>query len=103
MTTCALATSCMTSYSALLSGGDGMTVLVVASSKGGPGKTMLSSLIIGALAAEGLAVAAIDADPTAGLHRWATTTYEGSPFVCHAEADEERLAHLIGSMATTAA
>jgi chromosome partitioning protein len=48
-------------------------------------------------------VAAIDADPTAGLHRWATTTYEGPPFVCQAEADEERLAHLIGAAATKAA
>jgi chromosome partitioning protein len=103
MTTCGLTASSMSSYSALLSGGDGVTVLVIASSKGGPGKTLVASLIAGSLAAEGLAVAAIDADPTAGLHRWATTTYEGPPFVCHAEADEERLAHLIGSMATSAA
>ena len=79
-----------------------MTVLVVASSKGGPGKTTLSALILGTLAAEGLPVVAIDADPTGGLHRWATKTYEGPAFECHAEADEERLAHLIGSAAARA-
>jgi chromosome partitioning protein len=80
-----------------------VTVLVIASSKGGPGKTTLASLIIGTLATEGVPVVAIDADPTSGLHRWATKTYEGPPFECHAEADEERLAHLIGSAAEKAA
>jgi chromosome partitioning protein len=80
-----------------------VTVLVIASSKGGPGKTTLASLIVGSLVAEGLPVVAIDADPTGGLHRWATKAYEGPPFECHAEADEERLAHLIGSMVEKAA
>lgn len=80
-----------------------MTVLVIASSKGGPGKTTLASLIVGTLAAEGMLVVAIDADPTVGLHRWATKTYEGPGFECHAEADEERLAHLIGAAAGRAA
>src|SRR4051794_29677458 len=82
--------------------GAAVTVLVIASSKGGPGKTTLSALILGTLAAEGLPVVAIDADPTGGLHRWATKTYEGPAFECHAEADEERLAHLIGSAAARA-
>lgn len=82
--------------------GRNVTILVIASSKGGPGKTTLASLIVGTLAAEGLAVVAIDADPTSGLHRWATKTYEGPAFEAHAEADEERLAHLIGSAAAKA-
>lgn len=80
-----------------------MTVLVIASSKGGPGKTTIASLIVGTLAAEGVPLVAIDADPTCGLHRWATNAYEGPAFECHAEADEERLAHLIGSAAANAA
>src|SRR6185437_5574772 len=51
-------------------------------------------LIVGSLAGEGLKVAALDADPTGGLSRWATRLYEGPPFACHHEADETRLAHL---------
>src|SRR3954454_23662448 len=89
-------------YSASAVEGDTVAVLVIASSKGGPGKTTLASLIVGTLAAEGLAVVAIDADPTSGLYRWTTKTYEGPPFEAHAEADEERLAHLIGSTAARA-
>lgn len=80
-----------------------MTVLVIASTKGGPGKTTLASLIVGGLVAEGVPVVAIDADPTGGLHRWATKTYEGPAFECHAEADEERLAHLIATAAAKTA
>jgi chromosome partitioning protein len=59
----------------------------------------LSALIVGTLATEGLPLVAIDADPTGGLYRWATKAYEGPSFECHAEADEERLAHLIGEAA----
>jgi chromosome partitioning protein len=72
-----------------------MTILTIASSKGGPGKTTLAELIVGNLASEGLKVAALDADPTGGLSRWASRLYEGPAFDCHHEADEARLAHLI--------
>lgn len=72
-----------------------MPIITIASSKGGPGKTTLAELIAGRLAAEGTKVAALDADPTGGLTRWATRLYEGPPFPCHHEADEARLAHLI--------
>src|SRR4051812_44410414 len=64
-------------YPALPPGGITVTVLVIASSKGGPGKTTLSALIVGTLATEGLPLVAIDADPTGGLYRWATKAYEG--------------------------
>ena len=38
---------------------------------------------------------ALDADPTAGLSRWAGRIYEGPAFTCHHEAEDARLAHLI--------
>jgi chromosome partitioning protein len=79
-----------------------VTILTIASSKGGPGKTTLAELIVGSLASEGLNIAALDADPTGGLSRWATQFYEGPPFTCHHEADEARLAHLIHRVAQEA-
>lgn len=72
-----------------------MTVLTIASSKGGAGKTALAQMTSGRLAAEGLRVVALDADPTGALSRWAGSAYEGAPFLCVQELDETRLAHLI--------
>ncbi len=72
-----------------------MTIITIASSKGGPGKTTLAELIVGSLAADGVNVVALDADPTGGLSRWTSRLYEGPRFNCHHEADEARLAHLI--------
>jgi cellulose biosynthesis protein BcsQ len=57
-----------------------MTIITVASSKGGPGKTTLAQILVGNLAAEGVTVAALDADPTGGLSRWASRLYEGAAF-----------------------
>ena len=79
-----------------------MSVLTIASSKGGPGKTTVAMLLAGSLAAEGLRVVALDADPTQAFARWAANAYEGAPFESHAEADETRLAHLIDSTAAGA-
>lgn len=72
-----------------------MPVMTVASSKGGPGKTTVAQLVVGTLAGDGIAVAAIDADPTGGLTRWVERLYEGPRFVCRHEPEEARLAHLI--------
>lgn len=73
-----------------------MSILTIASSKGGPGKTTVCMLLAGRLAQEGLKVAAVDADPAQAFVRWATRTYEGVPLLAaEAEADEARLAHLI--------
>ena len=72
-----------------------MTIITIASSKGGPGKTTLTQLIVGTLASEGTSVAALDADPTGGLSRWASRLYEGVAFACYHEAEEARLAQLI--------
>jgi chromosome partitioning protein len=72
-----------------------MSILTIASSKGGPGKTLLAQILVSTLAGEGVSVAAIDADPTCCLSRWVSRIYEGPPFACHREAEEARLAHLI--------
>jgi len=79
-----------------------VTVLTIASSKGGPGKTTVAMLLAGRLAADGLRVAALDADPSLALSRWARNAYEGPAFAIHAEADETRLAHLIDAESRTA-
>jgi chromosome partitioning protein len=72
-----------------------MPIITIASSKGGPGKTTLTQLIVSTLAAEGFNVVALDADPTGGLSRWASRLYEGPPFTCQHEAEDAPLAHLI--------
>lgn len=78
-----------------------MSVLTIASSKGGPGKTTVCQLLAGRLAGK-LKLVALDADPTQALSRWAANTYEGPAFETHAEPDEARLAHLIAAKAETA-
>ncbi len=75
--------------------GFSVTVLTIASSKGGPGKTTIAMVLAASLAAEGRRVVALDADPTQAFSRWAANAYEGAKFEVHAEADETRLAHLI--------
>lgn len=79
-----------------------MPVLTIASSKGGPGKTLVTMLLAGSLAPDGIKIVALDADPTQAFTRWATNAYEGPPFEALAEADETRLAHLINTKAEAA-
>jgi chromosome partitioning protein len=76
-----------------------MSVLTIASSKGGPGKTTLAMLLASTLAADGYSVLLVDADPTEALSRWIKNTYEGPAIQGVAETDETRLAHLIGERA----
>lgn len=75
-----------------------MTVLTIASSKGGPGKTTLCQILAGSLAGE-MRVAVLDADPTQAVSRWASNAYEGPALDVQHEADETRLAHLIAAKA----
>ena len=79
-----------------------MPVLTIASSKGGPGKTTVAMLLAGRLAADGIKVTAIDADPTMALYRWAQNAYEGPAFTSRTETDETHLAHLIDTESRTA-
>jgi chromosome partitioning protein len=76
-----------------------MAVVTITSRKGGCGKTMISTALAASLAAEGVDVALLDADPNASAHRWITTTYEGPPIAAYAEADAERLADLLPALA----
>jgi chromosome partitioning protein len=78
-----------------------MSVLTIASSKGGPGKTTLCQVLAGSLAGA-CRMVVLDADPTQALSRWASSAYEGPAFETIAETDETRLAHLISMKAETA-
>jgi chromosome partitioning protein len=78
-----------------------MSVLTIASSKGGPGKTTFCQVLAGRLAGK-LKLVALDADPTQALSRWAKNAYEGPAFELHPEPDETRLAHLIAAKAEAA-
>src|SRR5690349_5312847 len=78
-----------------------MPVIVVATQKGGAGKTLLCQALACLLAPE-MRVVTIDADPTGALSRWAERAYEGPPFESVAEADETRLAHLVAAKADAA-
>ena len=77
-------------------------VLTVASTKGGAGKTTIVMALAGTLAAEGLRVAVVDADPNRAYASWAEGAYEGPPVAVRAEADEARLAEAIDEMAPEA-
>jgi len=78
-----------------------MSVLVVGSSKGGPGKTTLCQILAGTLA-QSMRLVVLDADPTQALSRWLANAYEGPAIEAHAEPDETRLAHLIAAKAESA-
>jgi chromosome partitioning protein len=77
-------------------------ILTVASTKGGAGKTTLIMALAGTLAAEGIRVAVVDADPNRAYASWATNAYEGPLIETRAEADETRLADAIDELAPTA-
>lgn len=49
-----------------------MTIITMASTKGGAGKTTVAQLIIGAVKARGFSVGVIDADPNCTLSNWLT-------------------------------
>jgi chromosome partitioning protein len=73
-------------------------VLTISSRKGGCGKTLLAMIIASALADDGVDVALLDADPNRAAHRWAIET-RTPPLTAYAEADAERLADLLPSLA----
>ena len=78
------------------------SILTVASTKGGAGKTTIIMALAGALAAEGLHVAVVDADPNRAYASWASEAYEGVKIEVRAEADETRLADAIDELAPKA-
>ena len=76
-------------------------IIVVASSKGGVGKTLVSMVLASRLATDGLRVAAIDADPNGALADWRANVWDGPAFVVEAEPDAARLAHRIPDLAAS--
>lgn len=74
-------------------------IIVVASSKGGVGKTLVSMILLSRIGAEGLRVAALDADPNGALADWRSNVWEGAAFSVEAEPDAARLAHRIPDLA----
>jgi chromosome partitioning protein len=76
-----------------------MPILTITSRKGGCGKTMLATVVAGSLAEQGVDVALLDADPNATAHRWATQAHAGRAIPAYAEADAERLAELLPTLA----
>lgn len=77
-------------------------VLTVASTKGGAGKTTIVMALAGTLAAEGMRVAVVDADPNRAYASWASDAYEGASVSVRAEADETRLAEAIDDLSPIA-
>jgi chromosome partitioning protein len=74
-------------------------ILTLTSRKGGCGKTVLAMAIAADLAERGADVALLDADPNGSVHRWATDIHRGSTMHPYSEADAERLADLLPSLA----
>lgn len=74
-------------------------IIAVASSKGGVGKTLVSMVIASRLAADGIRVSAIDADPNGALADWRVNVWDGPAFTVEAEPDAARLAHRIPDLA----
>ncbi len=77
-------------------------ILTVASTKGGAGKTTIVMALAGTLAAEGLRIAVVDADPNRAYASWANSAYEGAAVDVRAEDDEARLAEAIDELTPTA-
>ncbi|SDE29968.1 AAA family ATPase [Belnapia rosea] len=76
-----------------------MPILTVASSKGGSAKTTTTALLAARLAADGVSVAVVDADPNGSFARWADRYYDGPKIEVRAEADEGALARTIAHLA----
>jgi chromosome partitioning protein len=76
-----------------------MSVITLTSRKGGVGKTLLAIVVAGSLAEQGADVALLDADANGSAHRWVSETHKGRAIQVYAEADAERLAELLPTLA----
>jgi chromosome partitioning protein len=74
-------------------------ILTLTSRKGGCGKTVLAMVIAAALAEQTVDVALLDADPNGSAYRWATDILRAPTIRAYAEADAERLADLLPTLA----
>ena len=74
-----------------------MSIITIASGKGGCGKTTLASLILGVLARDGYKVAAIDTDLNETLAKWASNV-ASDPINAVAETDETKIVPLAAEL-----
>ena len=74
-----------------------MSIITVATSKGGAGKTTVAQVLLGALAEQGYRVAAIDVDLNRTLANWCET-FSRYPITCRAELDETNIVPTAGEL-----
>ncbi len=77
-----------------------MSIITIATSKGGAGKTTLASLILGTIASKGYRVAAIDSDYNHSLADW-VNTFERYPITIRTELDETKVIPLAAELSET--
>jgi len=77
-----------------------MSIITIATSKGGAGKTTIARLILGRLALDGLPVAAVDADLNHTLTDWVRAASK-HPIAVEHELDETRIVPLVESLHDT--
>jgi chromosome partitioning protein len=74
-----------------------MSIITMATSKGGAGKTTVAQALLGTVARHGHRVAAIDADFNHTLSRW-VSTFATYPIDARAELDETRIVPLAAEL-----
>ncbi len=77
-----------------------MSILTIATTKGGAGKTTLARLILGRSALSGLKAAALDADFNHTLTDWVSTAAK-SPMTVRHELDETKIVPLVSELHET--
>ena len=73
-----------------------VSIITIASSKGGAGKTTISRLLLGHAARQGLRAAALDADLNHSLKDW--IGQHRAPFEVREEIDETKIVSAIGEL-----
>ena len=73
-----------------------MSIITIASSKGGAGKTTIARLLLGHAARHGMTAAALDADLNHSLTDW--IRQHKSPFEVRAEIDETRIVPMVSRL-----